>query len=446
MKLKEPIDDVGLFWRAGDDQRNAVSGRLTTDEAGRTSLETWGEAVNEPASLAFIDVGATESPQLRLHGICRQLGPVTLDECLPDGYQMRTFGKTIITRYFFTRSIYCGVLFDEDESIVFDRGFVQIEGIVPWMRKSGLQVIHDETFSDTTLSIKSPETIHTALADDLDLKFRFQGTIPTPVAWSTEIAIERACNIELVGNEPLSRDDFREIIWRLTSFFAFVTDMPVAPTSILCIVKATAHHPNGDRDIDVRTTIYDGHSRPGRDLRISHPSFMLVDYDDCAEEFETILQQWWTLATDVPVAIRLIQNGMYQDDAWLNEQFLDLTRAIEVLHRHKFQKESISLARRIRDEIQPFEDLFGGTKACHQLATSTAELRNKFTHPPAAQQAGTIREGQLLRVYTGLEVLVRLMILNRLFTQASKVLDLIKTSQPIHRRLSQCRGNFEVTK
>ena len=446
MKLKEPINDVGLFWRAGDDQRNAVSGRLTTDEAGRTNLETWGEATTEPSSLAMIDVGATESAPLRLHGICRQLGPVTLDECQPDGYHMRTFGTTMITRYFFTRSIYCGVLFDADESVVFDRGFVQIEGIVPWMHKSGLQMISDETFPDTTFSIKSPKPIHITPANDLDLIFHFQGTIPTPTAWSTEIAIERTCSIELVVNRPLSRDDFREAIWRLTSFFAFVTDMPVAPTSISCIVKATVRHQNGDRDIDVRTTIYDGHSRPGRDLRISHSSFMLIDYDDCAKEFEAILQRWWALAADVPIAINLMQNEMYQGDAWLNEQFLDLTRAIEVLHRHKFQKETVSISRRIKDEIQPFEHLFGGAKACHQLANSAAELRNRFTHPPATQQSGVMREGQLLHIHMGLEVLVRLMILNRLFTRADKVLDLIKKSHPIHWRLNQCRDNFETTK
>ncbi len=321
MKLKEPIDDVGLFWRAGDDQRNAVSGRLKIDEAGRTNLETWGEAVAEPASLAMIDVGAIESAPLRLHGICRQLGAVTLDECQPTGYEIREFGKTMVTKYFFTRSLYCDVLFGADESIIFDRGFVQIEGVMPWMRKSGLQVSHGETFSDTTLSIKSPEAIHIALADDLDLKFHFQGNIPSPVPWSTEVAIERTCNIELVINKPLSRDDFRGTIWRLTTFFAFITDMPVAPTSISCIVKATARHQNGDRDIDVHTTIYDGHSRPGRDLRTSHPSFMLIDYDDCAEELETILRQWWNLATDIPAAINLMQNGMYRDDIWLNEQF-----------------------------------------------------------------------------------------------------------------------------
>ena len=447
MKLKEPIDDVGLFWRAGDDQRHAVPGRLTIDEGGRTNLEIWGEAAVEPTSLVAIGFSQTGSGPLRLHGICHQLGAVTLDECQPSGYEIRTTGKTkTVTRLFFTRSVYCGVPFGESETIMFDRGFIQIEGVVSWMRKSGLKATYDEKFPDTTFSIKSPKPIHITLADNLDLTFHFQGTTPTPAPWSTEVAITRTCSIELTSGNPLTSNEFREMVWRLTSFFAFVTDMPVAPTAISCIVKAEERHQDKGLDDNRRTTVYDGHLRQGTGLSTSHPSFMLIDYTDCAGELETILQRWWTLATDIPVAIRLMQNEMYRDDAWLNEQFLDLTRVIEVLHRYEFQKEKVSMYRRIKDEIQPFERLFGGAEMCHQLATAADELRNRFTHLNLAQQIGKKYEEQLLNVHMGLEVLVRLTILRHLFIEPEKVLDLIQKNDPIHRRLNQYRNNFGVIK
>lgn len=415
MRLSEPIEKSGYFWLPARPD-NRLPGVLRVTETGETNVEVIGIFGD---TLAEINDSSAELG--RIVGVIENGEMITLDHCF---YRNRniSFGgisKSTIHANFLLR----GVQYDEGEPVTFSRFQFSVEGLDEWLSVSGLRVEHNWSERSASIHFNPPKEIAVQLTDGIGFRFTFRWTPPgAPIV--TEAKITQKVYITLTSESLRPIEYFLALVFKLSNFLCFATDETVSLDSATGFSHEITREVGNDKKREVPIAVYYDESTPvSEGCPKLHRHNMLFRYDHIANQLETILNSWLTNYEISAPAFNLYFASKFGAHKYLDGRFLSLAQGIETLHRRNSQEtlmldeefdqlvativegcpsvrrewlskkleyaNELPLRKRIRQMLEPFESLYGGSKECKQFIGKVIDTRNYLTHydPKLAQQA-----------------------------------------------------------
>lgn len=420
MRIPEPIEVSGYFWLPGkSDQR--LPGVLHVSETGKITLEVIGVFGDAIASLTG------SSPDLpRVVGVVENGDLVTLEDCFYANTSVRFGGlsKSTISANFFLR----GIQYDEDEPILFSKVSFSLEGLDEWLSVTGLRVDHNWEERTASIHFSPPKKIECQLPDGMALAFTFGWTLPgAPIVTEAKITQKAYITIKSESLRPI--EDFLALVFKVNNFLCFAIDETVSLDSATCYWKDIARDVADGEKREVPIQLY-YQSSPLSDTRpkISWHN-MLFRYGHVANQLEAILKNWLSNYETSEPAFNLYFASKAGAHKYLDGRFLSLAQGIETLHRRNSKDtlmpetefgdlvvalvnscptihqdwlakkleyaNELPLRRRIRQMLEPFESLYGGSKQRKDFIRMVLDTRNYLTHydEKLAQQAA---QGEIL--------------------------------------------------
>jgi hypothetical protein len=128
----EAFEDDGVFWLPGKESAS-VAGHLKFDPIEGATLSLTGTLDDMKDHFA-----RSQAPRIRIHGVAGRRY-LTLDKCFASNTSLDMPG---IARQTYTVGlVIAGHLFDNDESLTFDKCAVEFDQLPTWVRRSGVQVM-----------------------------------------------------------------------------------------------------------------------------------------------------------------------------------------------------------------------------------------------------------------------------------------------------------------
>ena len=265
------------------------------------------------------------------------------------------------------------------------------------------------------------------------MKFTFGMDFPPIAKTVTEVHATQRAFVSILSDQPMPVEYFTPLATKLRNFLRLATGQPVS------INSATGYSPELTRsdgpDVEYRVPIKvyygdAGSSNKKQDV----PWFqMLFTYPDVKGQIEEILANWLHSYEVFGPALDVYFTAMSNTSQYLEVEFLQRVQGMETLHRRSFPEtempddefsgmmdslllacprdrrewlkgrlryaNELSLRRRLRTMIGPFEHLFGNNGQQRALINKVVVTRNYLTHYDSSLE-GQAAKGQDLRELT----------------------------------------------
>lgn len=442
--------------------KNKLPGTLRISESGETTLEIIGVFGD---TLAAIN---NDNHDLnRVIGLIEDGKLVTLDRCF---YQNKSisFGgisKSTIRVDF----VFVGVGYDEREEIKFFRFDFSVEGLDEWLGISGIKVEHSNDYKSTSIHYTPPEKIMLQLPNGMALEFIFGWTLPGfPIV--TEAKITQKAYVSLTSKMALSIGDYLDVVFKINNFLCFAIDETVSLDSITCYShEITQEISNGEKREIAISVYYESYPYSEVKPKVRWHE-MLFRYGHVANELEKILANWLANYQISEPAFNLYfasKSGAYK---YIEGRFLSLAQSIETLHRRNSNDtlmtedefnnlvgiiskacpgdkkdwldgklryaNELPLRQRIKQMIEPFNELYGSASERKSFVGKVLDTRNFLTHydPRLADQSSSGTE--LWELCMKLEGLFQLHLLRLIKMNDDLINKLIRENNAIRHKLN----------
>ena len=476
MRLSETIQTFGFFWLPREPDKKE-SGILRISESGEATLELFGLLGDPKAKLQYwgIQVEPTlkdKSPMPdRVVGIIEKGSTVTLDQCL-EKPTITLSGGRLPKSTIYPRFAFIGAQYKDGEEITFSRFRFSLEGLDQWLSISGIGVnYHSEGngISGVSIDFRPPKDVSICLPDGIELGFDFGWKAPSKVQTITEAAVSQKAFISLKSKEPRSFEYFSSLTLKICNFLCFVIDQTVSLNSITGYsTKLTAEN-EPTRERETATKIY-YESAPYSDVKpkIAAP-LMLFRYPHVHHVLGPILAKWLATYETFEPALNLYFASTYDHRQYLDVRFLRLAQGIETLHRRSSQDtdmpddefeelmdlmvqhcpedrqdwaqqklkyaNELSLRKRVKKMIEPFNHLFGNNEKRKSLVTKFVDTRNYLTHYTSELQSKAAIDQSLWHLCDKLEALFQLHLLRLIGFGAESIDFIAKDNQSLSMKL-----------
>ena len=361
-----------------------------------------------------------------IHGRVAGHGEVTLYRCCDAAEPKSLEGISLSSVY--AKYAFVGWHFSKTSEIEFSEIFVTMDGLKEWIGKTGISKTRCDESSGFTIRADAPEDIPVTLTSGRTLEIRFDfaesktksgygATIGEKTIYET--TVKPRAFISYKETCPMKFDHAFQMARAIRNFLCFATDTPLPITSI-------SAYPNDDPATIPSTRPGQSQSKPvslfyqsdNRDApqRPIDQQSMLFTYRDVADRRESIIEEWFRLFIDARAPLDLFFVAANGASDYLEGNFLTITRAIEVIHRLRFDhgelnadefetrlnavlqmtgsdaklckwvqrklkwSNRLTFRTRIHELMKPFEKQFGDVQQRNALISLLVETRNDLTH------------------------------------------------------------------
>lgn len=396
MRLDKKIEKIGEFWLP-DNPEVKFFGNLLIDENGHTSLKLLGNLHNIRPLENFDEI-------FDIEGKIEDFNYIKLVDCL---YTHLNFNANNLCR----AEIFAHIaLLCKNEEIAQNKLFqsyrFKLDYLGQWMLDGGV----NHTFGNDntiTMTYSQPSKLRFNISDDFDVEIFFQ--------WSATISSTIGSNsfnedvyirlLSIRGYLPLKV--FIETSNRIKNLISFITSRPNF------ISESFISH-------EIDDEIYDYES-----IQLLYESLNLIEskndslqmlfyYPQVREKIDLLFKNWLSLYNNIEPTLKLFFSVLYSNNMYIESKFLAYAQALESLHRRttnerlmseeaynalcstlenacptehlewlkgklKYGNE-ISFRKRIKQTIEPFQELIGEKKSINNLINKILITRNYMTH------------------------------------------------------------------
>lgn len=462
MRISEPIKQSGYFWLPeSPDQR--LPGVLSISALGETILEVIG-VFGDPVAV----INATTLSLGRVVGVIENGDAVTLDHCFYQHRNVRLFGGLSKSTVYANRAFF-GVQYDEGEIITFSKFCFSLEGLDEWLSLSGFEISQDLDARKTSIHYTAPKEIEFSLPDGIALAFAFSYSLPTLPA-TTEAKITQNAHITLKSDYPRPLEEFLALVNKLNDFLCFATDATVALDSAAGFSPDITREGGSGVQVPIPVNVYYKSTRLSDVPPRVDWHRMLFRYEQIGDQCENLVNKWLSNYEVSEPAFNLYFASKTGAHKYLEGRFLSLAQGIETLHRrnaretvmaeedfrglieavvngcpHEQQKwlkeklryaNELSLRRRLKRMLEPFETLYGDPKQRKQFVAEVVATRNYLTHydPDLSDQAA--KGKSLWRLCMKLEALFQLHFLRLMGLGDDSIKSLVEKNYALLNKLS----------
>lgn len=471
MRLAEPIETTGVFWLPGQPDTQ-LSGVLKISESGEITVDLAGVFGDPLVTPRRFGVSATPSIEEaapdpgRIVGILQRGGRITLDRCLRQNSRFSLPGH-VSTSTIYAELALVGAEYSEGEEALFSEFSFSVEGLDAWLSISGIEIEQDIENWKGSIHFHVPDDIPLNLPCDAELRFRFGLTFPSVSVLRTEAAVQQTALALVKLREPRPIEYFSSLAFKLCNFLTLALDQTVSIRSMTGYLDQEVAEEE-DRRIPVK--VY-GQFAPWPEKKPTirwHDA--LFRYPHVASQLEDMMGKWFENYEIFEPAFNLYFASRTQPSQFLDTKILWLTQALETLHRRSSNetemseeefaslRESImqgcsqsrrqwlndrlqyanelSLRRRMRTLLRPFESWFGGHKECRALVSRVCDTRNYLTHYDEATIVNRATgSDEMFELYGKLEALFQLHLLSLAGLDGSSIDSIIQENRGLRRRL-----------
>jgi len=460
VRIPEPFEKSGYFWSPGKTE-NQLPGVLRVTETGKATLEVIGIFGDRRAAMN------KTTPDLgRIVGVIENGDLITLEHCFYKNKNISFGGISKSTIY--ASFVLSGVQYDEGESITFSKFSFSVEGLDEWLSVSGLRVEHNLDNRSASIHFTPPKEIALQLPDGISLAFTFGWTLPgAPIV--TEAKITQKAYISLTSESLRPIDEFLAVVFKINNFLCFATDETVSLDSATAYsYKITRDIGNGEKR-EVPIKIY-YQSIPLSEVKPKVQWHgMLFRYGHIATQLEMILNKWLNNYETSEPAFNLYFASKSGAHRYLDGRFLSLAQGIETLHRRNSQEtmmaesnfndlvtavvkgcpsekqewlkkkleyaNELQLRHRLRQMIEPFENLYGDSKQRKYFIGKIIDTRNYLTHYDTKLSQQVASGEELWKLCMKLEGLFQLHFLRLIGLDSESINDLVKENHALRDKL-----------
>lgn len=488
MKNLEPIQTRGYFWLPNNPEEK-LPGELRISEYGQIELDLMGifSRENRQGGIEYLAGQLTDID--RICGNIYENGYVTLLKCIQTRFQSNLFSSQALELSSFLATIaLVGVDYEQDE-LTFNRFNFVVEGLDDWLNFDTIRTSVDfEVDDDIIKSVKSgradynfQESPSYTLNDGIEVQFcaPVLSSAIFPHRPLSFFSLTSQPYISLTSQEPKKIDYFIDLADKVRKFISLAVDQEIQMQSFTFLDELQG------RTVDVRMYLQ---MRLAREAEYK-PSVqkVLFTYWDVETRFEEIMNCWITQyeSDKAGHALNLYFAGAWRESSLLDTNLTFLAQAIEVLHREtnpddrpmdqqQFreikrkifdllpadippliktrigQVNQPSLRNRAKAMMMPFENWFRDDEASDEFARRVSDTRNYFTHYSGELSIGLREGGELFDLYTKLEILLLLHILELVGFDRCQIAQMITESQRLGKALDtstkECgNGNQSLT-
>ena len=402
MRIKEEIKKSGYFWLPSEPDRK-LPGTLSISDGGNIELEVDDIFIAHNDDLKRI-VGQIEKDEW-----------VTLDTC---------YHKKISANLGTPKSLihvnraFTGVIYDEGSLPLFNTLTFSVEGINEWIRIADISVggqLEERTVTidgrTVTIPYQQPAEISLNLRNGMMLLIAFCQVCSSEFSTTKKIRITSKIYFKLVSQEARELDEFIPVAQKITTFLCF------AINEIVCLDSMSATADSSHRDTGEGTTrmsptnIYYSSQPYSKDKPRIHRHDMLFRFEKIQKNAEEVINKWIEQTTP---AFDLYFWTQMRTQLYSDVRFLTLAQGLEVYHRRTSDEKQmdeaefkelidnlidqcpqerkewlkgklqyaneVSLRHRLRNLIEPFEEVIGDKKKQRRLINRIVKTRNYLTH------------------------------------------------------------------
>ncbi len=473
MKLSEPIEESGFFWLPEESERK-LPGVFRISESGEATLEI--TSLSHPVTSAlgkhqFGDpwLGEEGMKFKRVLGLIKK-GPVTLEDCscFDSNYQLLGGLTTLIISPSFT---FIGVGYGDEIAITFSELKFSLEGLDEWLGVYGIHIAHEMEkgrLKSTSVNFALPEEITLHLAEEMELKFSFDASVPSGFN-TTEARISQRAYIRLKSKKLRPLDDFLSLMFKLHHFFCFAVDETISLTSV---IGYSSDITRGKKNNEIPIEIYFKSTLSSKNNPKIHRIDMLFRYRDVSDKFHEILTNWLERHEVYMETFNEYFTSRYGAYKYLEGEFLSLVRGIEAFHRKNSQdtempeeqfrdmvstilkyspnenrewierklrySNELSLQKRMKKMLEPFKRFYGNEVKRKSFVNKVVNTRNYLIHFDESLAKDAAEREELWKLRMKLEALFQLHLL-KLIGMDSTLIDNIVNEN------SNLRSKLEIT-
>ena len=453
MRLDEPIEVSGFFWLPEDPDMQAP-GDIHISESGEVSVElriqeispSWSRLINELMS----GVGCAID---RILGRAPGQGLITLDDCLVTNFRSSGFYHFEFTML--SQLTFIGCHYEAGEEVTFTEFNFSIEGIDEWLAVSGIDVQHDFENLRTSFDIRAPDEISVDLPDGMVLKFKFRLTFPSITRTITEAHVTQKAFVSLVSSEPKPLKYFASMATKLRNFLRLAMGQPISMESVTGFSPelTLSDGAGGEHKVPIKVHYRENGSSGKKQETSRHR--MLFSYKDIEIPIQEMLANWLHSYKVFGPALDGYFTAMANTSQYLEDEFLQRARGIEILHRRSSAKtempqeefeelvgflvasspnvrgewvrsrlryaNELSLRKRLRLMMEPFERFFGDLGQRKNFVNKVVITRNYLTHYDSSLEGQAAEGRELWQLTRKLEVLFQLHMLQIIGFDAGQV-------------------------
>lgn len=458
MRLMEETERSGSFWLPSNPDRK-VPGKLMILDGGRIELEIDGLFDESIETLKhFLD---DEDPRIeRILGRVEKDGAVTLLDCFYISWNI-SFGAPLKSRIF-ARSAILGI-HCEDKALTINTLQFSIEGIDEWLGINSITIEHDKIEKTNTIKAAKPQEISVNLSNELTLTIRISSSLS--IVLMKEAKITQKICLKLVSCEEHTIDEMISVAHKITTLVSFATSQNV---SIEDVQASSARFIDEDGKPKQISVFYQ--SRPfSADKPKIDINRMLFRYPQISTNPEMVFQNWFKAYETNRPTIELYFSAVHDGYSFIDGKFLALTQAMESYHRRtsdetvmaekdyeqlcntllvncpaanrkwlseklKYGNE-ISLSKRIKSIIRPFEQHVGASKEVKKMIRKIVDTRNYFTHFDESLKSKAAHGQELSDLCHKMEAIIQLHLLKLLGFDEEQIKNVLENCQELKDKL-----------
>ena len=479
MNNLEPIQTKGFFWLP-ENPEEKLPGELRISEYGRIELDLMGMFAKEsrPKEGDIEELFGHTKDIARICGNVYEKGYITLINCMQTRAQINPFSFQALELSNFRATIaLIGADYEQDEVTFSDFNFV-VEGLDDWLNIDTIRTsVEVEVVDDIVKSFKGGKVDYSfqespsyTLNDGIEIQFcspvKSSPLFPNrPLSF---FSLTSQPYTSLTSDTPREMDYFINFADKVRKFISLAVDQEVQMQSFTFFDEISG------RVVPIRMYLQMGRARTVE----YKPSVLkvLFTHSNVENRFAELMNRWiYHYEPDkAGHALNLYFSGAWKETSLLDTNLTFLAQAIEVLHRETnpddrpmdrqeykkirevifellpdgtpeliktriAQANQLSLRDRVQEMMDPFESWFRDSEKSEEFAKRVSDTRNYFTHYSSELKKG-LREGEnLFNLYTKLEILILLHILELIGFDKSQISQMVKRSQRLEEVLDTSR-------
>ena len=430
MRIKNEFKKFGYFWLPTQPEKK-LPGTLIITEGGKIQLELVRlfdksvEGINN-----FLN--GDDNPK-RIIGQIEGNKLITLEDCF---YTNKGFPlpRSITKSTIHAHMAIVGVAYEDEESIFMNTFRFSVEGIDEWVGLTGIKVEHQIEKRTASIAYVPPEDISLNLSNGMKLLITFSCTLPG-FPNLTEAKITQKTYFKLISEEERTLSDFLSSAYIITTFLSFAIDQPVCMESVSATSEAIRTGNGNDETALVPVSLY---YESLLYTKIERPQ-MLFRFEQIREGAERIFNKWFDAYDEFSPALGLYfaaRTGAYE---YLDGKFLALAQGLETYHSRTSNIRRLSLAKRIKELIEPFEKFIGTSEEQEDLKKTIVATRNYLTHYDKRLESKAARGKDLWLLYIKMEAIFQLHLLKMLGFTDAEIESVYRNSHYLRNKLERKR-------
>jgi hypothetical protein len=368
---------------------------------------------------------------------------------------------------FYVNTALIGVAYDDKQIVSLNRFKFSVEGIDEWVGLSGIKVESQIEKRTVSITYSQPEEILLNLKNGMNLSITFSAT-PPRFPNTTEAKITQKTYFKLVSEQERPLNHFTSAAYKITTLLGFAIDKTVCLEQVSATFDAIPQDITNNKTLPVSISVY-YESQPYTEIepKIDRDR-MLFRFGQIREDAERIVNNWFDAYEKIDPALNLYfstKTGAYQ---YLEGKFLALAQGLETYHRRtsneklmdeaeltenlikqcpeKNQKwlsgrleygNELNLRKRIKNIIEPFNDIIGTKKQRNKLITTIVDTRNYLTHYNEALESKAASGRDLWLLCLKMEAIFQLRLLQVLGFTQEEVQSVFDHSHQLQQKLKE---------